>query len=585
VSPRRLFAESLQVLAAAIVMIAAAEILLRVIYEVRNAAVDVVLLPYNAAQDFGSMPPWADGQRILEPDDALVWRNRSGVTRRYLDVFSPVDSEEDRRALLQQFLPGVPASLRDNPLWEVSLNSRGFRTDEFSTQKAPGVFRIACVGDSWTFGSNVDQRDAYPQRLGELLREAFSGASFEVLNLGTMAYSSHQGLELVRRQVLDLSPDAILVGFGMNDASVAGYRDKDFSGERGSDSLAKRTRRLLERIELVKLLRYLGRATRHESWSIGDYMGKLAKAAGTPAEAWMGGQGTESADYDELEPYTRVSPGDYERNLREIVRLARAQRADVVLLYNQLWNTPYREVVRRLASEAELAWIDSQELIWEARRRLQRDLEARLELIPATPDGHRSTGGRPVEVVFRAYAAEWEVPDALFLAGPHPALGGGVPNRVRMYDDGTHGDERAGDRVWSLALGLESGTQIFYVYTNSGREGSWEGVDVPEVRRFTVPDFGTGSVYRPLDRFGAIDLQADGWHTNAAGYRIIARAAFDALTQRDVVRRYLAGVGQRTADRSSPEARLLGRIPIRVPERESGGRVNALSPSHPPTRQ
>jgi hypothetical protein len=358
VSPRRLFAESLQVLAAAIVMIAAAEILLRVIYEVRNAAVDVVLLPYNAAQDFGSMPPWADGQRILEPDDALVWRNRSGVTRRYLDVFSPVDSEEDRRALLQQFLPGVPASLRDNPLWEVSLNSRGFRTDEFSTQKAPGVFRIACVGDSWTFGSNVDQRDAYPQQLGGLLAHAFPEASFEVLNLGTMAYSSHQGLELVRRQVLDLSPDAILVGFGMNDASVAGYRDKDFSGGRGSDSLAKRTRRLLERIELLRLLRYLGRATRHESWSIGDYMGKLAKAAGTPAEAWMGGQGTESADYDELEPYTRVSPGDYERNLREIVRLARAQRADVVLLYNQLWNTPYREVVRRLASEEELAWID-----------------------------------------------------------------------------------------------------------------------------------------------------------------------------------------------------------------------------------
>jgi lysophospholipase L1-like esterase len=547
VSPRRLFAESLKAVAAAIVLFAAAEILVRVVYLVRNAAVDVVLLPYNAAQDFGAMPPWMDGLRILEPDDALVWRNRRGVTRRYLDVFSPVDSEDDRRALLRRFLPRVPASLRGNPVWEVALNSRGFRTEEFIPHKAPGVFRIACVGDSWTFGANVDQRDAYPQRLGELLGEAFPRASFEVLNLGTMAYSSHQGLELVRREVLDLSPDAILIGFAMNDSSVAGYRDKDFFGQRGSDALAKRARRFLERIELLKLLRYLGRSMRHDSWSIGDYMGKLEEAAGTPAEAWMGGQGTESADYDELEPYTRVAPRDYERNIREMARLARAQGAAVILFYNELWNTPYRDVLRRIAGEEQLAWIDSQTLIQEARHVLQRDLAARLELTPATPEVERSAAGQLVEVVFRAYAADWEVPDALFLAGPHPALGGGVPNRVRMYDDGTHGDERAGDRVWSLALGLESGTRLFYVYTNSGREGRWEGVDVPEVRRFTVPELGTGSVYRPLDRFGTIGLQADGWHTNAAGYRIIAQAAFDALAQRDAVRRYLADAGQRAS--------------------------------------
>jgi lysophospholipase L1-like esterase len=440
--------------------------------------------------------------------------------------------------------------LRGNPVWEVSLNSRGFRTEEFTPHKAPGVFRIACVGDSWTFGANVDQRDAYPQRLGELLVERFPGASFEVLNLGTMAYSSHQGLELVRRQVLDLSPDAVLIGFAMNDASVAGYRDKDFSGHRDADSLAKGARRFLERIELLKLLRYLGRSMRHESWSIGDYMGKLAEAAGTPAEAWMGGQGTESADYQELEPYTRVAPPDYEHNSREMVRLARAQGAAVILLYNELWDTPYRDVLRRVASEEQLAWIDSQTLIQGARQLLERDLEDRLELTPATPEVERSAAGRPVEVVFRTYAADWEVPDALFLAGPHPALGEGVPNRVRMYDDGTHGDERAGDRVWSLALEFESGIRVFYVYTNSGGEGRWEGVDVPEVRRFTVPEVGAGSVYRSLDRFGSIDLQADGWHTNAAGYRIIAQAVFDALTQRDAVRRYLAEAGQRTSDGS-----------------------------------
>ncbi len=34
------------------------------------------------------------------------------------------------------------------------------------------------------------------------------------------------------------------------------------------------------------------------------------------------------------------------------------------------------------------------------------------------------------------------------------AMGGWVPNVVRMYDDGTHGDGQAGDGVWSVALEL-----------------------------------------------------------------------------------------------------------------------------------
>ena len=60
--------------------------------------------------------------------------------------------------------------LRDRPTWEVTVNARGFRTAEFTADRRPATVRIACIGDSWTFGANVDDEDTYPRRLAALLR-------------------------------------------------------------------------------------------------------------------------------------------------------------------------------------------------------------------------------------------------------------------------------------------------------------------------------------------------------------------------------------------------------------------------------
>jgi lysophospholipase L1-like esterase len=98
-----------------------------------------------------------------------------------------------------------------------------------------------------------------------------------------------------------------------------------------------------------------------------------------------------------------------------------------------------------------------------------------------------------------------------------------------MYDDGTHGDERAGDGVWSLAATFAPGTKLYYVYTNSGLEGRWQGLDVPAIRSFTVGT--TPKLYRPIESFGQLYMHADNWHTNAAGYQLIARALFEVLKQ------------------------------------------------------
>jgi hypothetical protein len=63
---------------------------------------------------------------------------------------------------------------------------------------------------------------------------------------------------------------------------------------------------------------------------------------------------------------------------------------------------------------------------------------------------------------------------SLAIAGNHEALGNWVPNKVLLYDDGTHGDEVAGDSTWSLEVLLPEGFQVEYKYTNSGAVGSWQ---------------------------------------------------------------------------------------------------------------
>jgi lysophospholipase L1-like esterase len=455
-----------------------------------------------------------------------------------MDVYSPVPMEEDRTALLRQFIPVLPSSLRENPVWHVSLNSQGFRGVDFSREKKPHSFRILCLGDSWTFGANVDQNKAYPQRLQALLRAEFPDAEFEVFNLGVLAYSSYQGLRLLKREALDLKPDMVLIGFGMNDASVAGYRDKDIHCNKSSTTLLKKIRKAFKNSECYKLMRYLIQISKHKSWSIGEYMQKIATVAGTPDEAWIGREGNESANYNKLEPYTRVSPGDYEKNIIEMIHLSENLGAGVILLYNELWNTTYRAVLEKISSAEGVALVDSKKIVDNARAIMEQDLEKRLALRPSM--SNLPVDSEEIQVIFRLYMGKRAVPKAIYIAGVHPKLGNGVPNHIRMFDDATHGDQRAGDNVWSYSEMFTPGTKILYVYTNSGEKGRWEGLDIPEVRRFTVSGANQGiTVFRPIESFGKMYMQADGWHTNAAGYELIAKAILKKLKKHERVKRYV----------------------------------------------
>ena len=510
---------------ATLVVFGAAEGVLRVTYFVRNSLVKSIPLPYVIGDNYGPWPPWADGVRLLEPDELLFWRNHPGVRRQYIDVFSPMDTEAARIALYRRFSPSAPASLLHNPTWDIAVNSRGFRGAEFDITKPPSRLRIVCLGDSWTFGANVGQSQTYPKQLQNLFDRAFRAADVEVLNLGVLGYSSFQGLELLRRQALALHPDAVVIGFGMNDSKVSGYRDKDLPRPRTLSPI-RRLAEFFARSEVYRFLRYIALSVRYAPTPLGE---RIKAADARDAESTSRAAGTPDG-YAKLEQWTRVSLPDYERNLTDMIALSKSHGATVVVMFNELWaENPYRAAATRVARATGVPFVDSPELIARAKQQIEAELERSLHL-EGRPERAEPSAANEVEVIFRVRPDGRPVPRALYIVGAHSALGELVPNRVAMHDDGTHGDQSAGDGVWSYAARLPVGAQLSYVYTSGGREGRWEGLDLPALRHVSVDGPAGRTVYRPIESFGRLYMQADGWHTDAVGYQLIARAVFDRLT-------------------------------------------------------
>jgi lysophospholipase L1-like esterase len=97
---------------------------------------------------------------------------------------------------------------------EYRINAFGMRNPEVSETKAPGVRRIAVLGDSIAFGYWVSEADAFPRRLEHMLD---GGGRVEVLNFGVPGYNLDQEIEMLRVRALGFSPDLVLVAFCLND--------------------------------------------------------------------------------------------------------------------------------------------------------------------------------------------------------------------------------------------------------------------------------------------------------------------------------------------------------------------------------
>jgi hypothetical protein len=212
-----------------------------------------------------------------------------------------------------------------------------------------------------------------------------------------------------------------------------------------------------------------------------------------------------------------------------------------LLLYNELaQNSPYLTILRRIAESEQASLIDSSQIIGDSRVEIERQMETRFGLSPPVGVVPVAEANRS-EVIFRVFLSPEYGAGPVFLNGPYEQLGNAEPNRQAMFDDGTHGDQKAADQVWTLTANFPPTTSVYYTYTNNGRPGFWENLDVPMIRTFTTPSNSPGPYFRPIESFGRVYAQADGTHPTAQGYDLIAGAIIKALNGTRKFRAFVEG--------------------------------------------
>ncbi|MBN1871331.1 MAG: SGNH/GDSL hydrolase family protein [Candidatus Omnitrophica bacterium] len=99
------------------------------------------------------------------------------------------------------------------------ISSQKLNDMYFPLKKSPGVYRIACIGDSVSFGYKVKREESFPKVLEKMLNEDNKG-KYEVINFSVPGYNTAQESEILKEKVLGFDPDAVILVYCGNDTHL-----------------------------------------------------------------------------------------------------------------------------------------------------------------------------------------------------------------------------------------------------------------------------------------------------------------------------------------------------------------------------
>ncbi len=107
-------------------------------------------------------------------------------------------------------------------LWgfsDIKINNKGLIGPELDYARRGDSRRVLYLGDSVTFGFGLESYDqAYPYIVEKIMRENF-GINTETVNAGVGGYSPWQEYIYLKSEGFKYSPDAIIIGFVLNDVT------------------------------------------------------------------------------------------------------------------------------------------------------------------------------------------------------------------------------------------------------------------------------------------------------------------------------------------------------------------------------
>lgn len=155
----------------------------------------------------------------------------------------------ERRQRTKDFGPYIPNLSTYFGGVKVTINSRGWRDDEHSLAKPPGVTRVMVVGDSVVFGYGVELDDMFPKVLERGLNRQRPGR-YQVISLGGAGGNTYSQRHIIKDNVRLYDPDLVILAFNLNDILPKIFgRGNGFSAGVGPSisRTAVRLRRILDR--------------------------------------------------------------------------------------------------------------------------------------------------------------------------------------------------------------------------------------------------------------------------------------------------------------------------------------------------
>lgn len=96
---------------------------------------------------------------------------------------------------------------------DVVTNSLGLRSPEVIVPKPANTIRILIIGDSFTFGWGVLEKESYPSLIEKIIQQRYPNKKIEVINAGLPASGPSYYYLFLKNIGIRLEPDIIVVGF------------------------------------------------------------------------------------------------------------------------------------------------------------------------------------------------------------------------------------------------------------------------------------------------------------------------------------------------------------------------------------
>ena len=153
----------------------------------------------------------------------IIHNKQNRVLGTSINILSKNDLIFPKNPTFKYFYENTPNSTESSNLdwfglpnenYTISVNASGFnQLSNYSIEKPQETYRIITIGDSYTYGSDVNTQDNYPSQLEKKLNSNLKCkniSDFQVINLGVPGYDIPYTVERYKQRGQKYNPDLVL---------------------------------------------------------------------------------------------------------------------------------------------------------------------------------------------------------------------------------------------------------------------------------------------------------------------------------------------------------------------------------------